>query len=83
MERPRKIKCYKEERETTRTLISEDGKALKINEPKLDFSVKDDERHNQIILDLAVIDVDVQSTYMCIMAKGKSVQLVLPVEVKP
>lgn len=54
MERPGKIKCYKEEKETTRTLISEDGKALRINEPKLDFSVKDDERHNQIILDLAV-----------------------------
>ncbi|KAM9198430.1 dynein axonemal assembly factor 11 isoform 1-T1 [Dugong dugon] len=74
-----------------RTLITEDGKALNVNEPKLDFSLKDDEKHNQIILDLAVyrymatslIDVDVQTTYVRVMVKGKPFQLVLPAEVQP
>ncbi|EPY77816.1 protein TILB-like protein [Camelus ferus] len=55
---------------------------------RLDFSVKDDEKRHQIVLDLAVyrymdtslIDVDVQPTYVRVMVKGK---LVLPAEVKP
>ncbi|KAF5915296.1 hypothetical protein HPG69_011761, partial [Diceros bicornis minor] len=46
---------------------------------RLDFSLKDDEKRNQIILDLAVyrymdtslIDVDVQPTYVRVMVKGK------------
>ncbi|XP_053414242.1 dynein axonemal assembly factor 11 isoform X2 [Nycticebus coucang] len=58
---------------------------------RLEFSLKDDEKHNQIILDLAVyrymdtslIDVDVQPTYVRVMVKGKPFQLVLPAEVKP
>nr|XP_012640873.1 protein tilB homolog isoform X1 [Microcebus murinus] len=74
-----------------RTLITEDGKVLNVNEPKLEFSLKDDEKRNQIILDLAVyrymdtslIDVDVQPTYVRVMVKGKPFQLVLPAEVKP
>ncbi|XP_055966343.1 dynein axonemal assembly factor 11 [Sorex fumeus] len=74
-----------------RTLITEDGKVLNVNEPKLDFSLNDDEKHHQIILDLAVyrymdtslIDVDVQPTYVRVMVKGKPFQLVLPAEVKP
>ncbi|XP_006735662.1 protein tilB homolog [Leptonychotes weddellii] len=57
----------------------------------LDFSLKDDEKRNQIILDLAVyrymdtslINVDVQPTYVRVMVKGKPFQLVLPAEVKP
>uniref|UniRef100_A0A8C0DNL3 Leucine-rich repeat-containing protein 6 n=1 Tax=Balaenoptera musculus TaxID=9771 RepID=A0A8C0DNL3_BALMU len=71
-----------------RVLISENGRALNVNEPKLDFSLRDDEKRNQIVLDLAVyrymdtslIDVDVQPTYVRVMVKGK---LVLPAEVKP
>ncbi|XP_032271871.1 protein tilB homolog isoform X3 [Phoca vitulina] len=74
-----------------RILITKDGKALNVNEPKLDFSLKDDEKRNQIILDLAVyrymdtslINVDVQPTYVRVMVKGKPFQLVLPAEVKP
>ncbi|XP_045416981.1 dynein axonemal assembly factor 11 isoform X2 [Lemur catta] len=74
-----------------RILITEDGKALNVNEPKLEFSLKDDEKRNQIILDLAVyrymdtslIDVDVQPTYVRVLVKGKPFQLVLPAEVKP
>ncbi|XP_011221212.1 protein tilB homolog isoform X3 [Ailuropoda melanoleuca] len=58
---------------------------------RLDFSLKDDEKHNQIILDLAVyrymdtslIDVDVQPNYVRVTVKGKPFQLVLPAEVKP
>ncbi|XP_006830906.1 PREDICTED: protein tilB homolog [Chrysochloris asiatica] len=74
-----------------RTLITEDGKALNVNDPKLDFCLKDDEKRNQLILDLAVyrymdtslIDVDVQPTYVRVTVKGKPFQLVLPAEVKP
>ncbi|XP_007938766.1 dynein axonemal assembly factor 11 [Orycteropus afer afer] len=74
-----------------RTLITEDGRALNVNEPKLDFSLKDDEKRKQIVLDLAVyrymdtslISVDVQPTYVRVMVKGKPFQLVLPAEVKP
>ncbi|XP_021039322.1 protein tilB homolog [Mus caroli] len=74
-----------------RTLITEDGKVLNVNEAKLDFSLKDDEKHNQIILDLAVyrymdtslIEVDVQPTYVRVMVKGKPFQLALSTEVQP
>ncbi|XP_042555905.1 dynein axonemal assembly factor 11 [Dipodomys spectabilis] len=74
-----------------RTLVTEDGKALNVNAPKLDFSLKDDVKRNQIILDLAVyrymdtslIEVDVQPTYVRVLVKGKPFQLVLPAEVKP
>ncbi|XP_044905739.1 dynein axonemal assembly factor 11 isoform X6 [Felis catus] len=74
-----------------RILITEDGKVLNVNDPKLDFSLEDDEKRHQIILDLAVyrymdtslIDVDVQPTYVRVMVKGKPFQLVLPAEVKP
>ncbi|XP_051827066.1 dynein axonemal assembly factor 11 isoform X2 [Antechinus flavipes] len=62
-----------------RTLITADGRVLNINDPKLDFSLKDDEENNQIVLDLAVyrfmdtslMDVNVQPTYVRIMVKGK------------
>ncbi|XP_041659800.1 protein tilB homolog isoform X2 [Cheilinus undulatus] len=74
-----------------RTLITADGRVLNTNEPKLDFSLTEDEDNNTIILDLAVyrhmdtslIDVDVQPTYARISVKGKIFQIVLPAEVKP
>ncbi|XP_029779772.1 protein tilB homolog isoform X1 [Suricata suricatta] len=86
-----KLSGKKKKVKPPRILITEDGKALNVNEPKLDFSLKEDEKHNQIILDLAVyrymdtslIDVDVQPTYVRVMVKGKPFQLVLPAEVKP
>ncbi|XP_014643437.1 PREDICTED: protein tilB homolog [Ceratotherium simum simum] len=86
-----KLSNKKKKVKPPRTLITEDGKPLNVNEPKLDFSLKDDEKRNQIILDLAVyrymdtslIDVDVQPTYVRVMVKGKPFQLVLPAEVKP
>ncbi|XP_056679052.1 dynein axonemal assembly factor 11 isoform X5 [Monodelphis domestica] len=81
----------KKHQKLPRTLITADGRVLNINEPKLDFSLKDDEKNNQIVLDLAVyrfmdtslIDVDVQPTYVRVMVKGKPFQIVLPAEVKP
>ncbi|OPJ88383.1 dynein axonemal assembly factor 11 [Patagioenas fasciata] len=74
-----------------RTLVTAEGKALNVNVPKLNFSLKDDEENNQLILDLAVyrhldsslLDVDVQPTYIRVLVKGKPFQLVLPEEVKP
>ncbi|KAK2822796.1 hypothetical protein Q5P01_022861 [Channa striata] len=74
-----------------RTLITADGRVLNVNEPKLDFSLAEDEENNRIVLDLAVfrhmdtslIDVDVQPTYARVNVKGKIFQMVLPAEVKP
>ncbi|KAJ7417359.1 protein tilB isoform X3 [Willisornis vidua] len=73
------------------TLVTAEGKVLNVNVPKLHFSLKDDEENNQIILELAVyrhldtslLDVDVQTTYIRVLVKGKPFQLVLPEEVKP
>uniref|UniRef100_A0A803XWU6 Leucine-rich repeat-containing protein 6 n=1 Tax=Meleagris gallopavo TaxID=9103 RepID=A0A803XWU6_MELGA len=72
-------------------LVTEEGKILNVNMPKLHFSLKDDEENNQLILDLAVyrhldtslLDIDVQPTYIRVLVKGKTFQLVLPEEVKP
>ncbi|XP_045717268.1 dynein axonemal assembly factor 11 [Phyllostomus hastatus] len=86
-----KLSDKKKKVKAPRTLITEDGRALNVNEPKLDFSLKEDEKRNQIILDLAVyrymdtslINVDVQPTYVRVMVKGKPFQLALPAEVSP
>ncbi|KAM9163714.1 dynein axonemal assembly factor 11 isoform 1-T1 [Pangshura tecta] len=85
------IRGQKMKEKPPRTLITAEGKVLNMNEPKLNFFLKDDEENNQFILDLAVyrhldsslIDVDVQPTYLRIMVKEKPFQLVLPAEVKP
>ncbi|XP_061653903.1 dynein axonemal assembly factor 11 isoform X10 [Phyllopteryx taeniolatus] len=74
-----------------RTLITADGRVLNVNEPKLDFSLTEDDNNSRIVLDLAVyrhmdtslMDVDVQPTYVKVSVKGKIFQLVLPAEVKP
>ncbi|XP_077471806.1 dynein axonemal assembly factor 11 isoform X2 [Stigmatopora argus] len=74
-----------------RTLITADGRVLNVNEPKLDFSLTEDDDSNRIVLDLAVyrhmdtslMDVDVQPTYVRVSVKGKTFQMVLPAEVKP
>ncbi|XP_061151229.1 dynein axonemal assembly factor 11 [Syngnathus typhle] len=81
-----------------KTLITADGRVLNVNEPKLDFSLTEDDNNKRIVLDLAVyrhmdtslMDVDVQPTYVKVTVKGKRqiptvqiFQLVLPAEVKP
>ncbi|NWH81376.1 TILB protein, partial [Piaya cayana] len=81
----------KKREKSLRALVTAEGKVLNVNVPKLDFSLKDDEENNQIILDLAVyryldtslLDIDIQPTYIRILVKGKPFQLVLPEEVKP
>nr|XP_013812275.1 PREDICTED: protein tilB homolog [Apteryx mantelli mantelli] len=90
MHASKQIKSKKKEK-PPRTLVTAEGKALNVNEPKLHFSLEDDEGNNQFILDLAVyrhldtslLDVDVQPTYIRVLVKGKPFQLVLPEEVKP
>ncbi|XP_054241265.1 dynein axonemal assembly factor 11-like [Indicator indicator] len=74
-----------------RPLVTAEGKVLNVNVPKLNFSLKDDEENNQIVLDLAVyrhldtslLEVDVQPSYIRVLVKGKPFQIVLPEEVKP
>ncbi|KGL75759.1 Protein tilB, partial [Tinamus guttatus] len=85
------IRESKKKEKPLRTLITTEGKALNVNEPKLHFTLEDDEENNQFVLDLAVyrhldtslLDVDVQPTYVRVRVKGKPFQLVLPEEVKP
>ncbi|XP_078254647.1 dynein axonemal assembly factor 11 isoform X3 [Rhinoraja longicauda] len=74
-----------------RTLITSEGRVFNVNEPKIDFTLTDNEENNQFILDLAVyrfldtslLDIDVQPTYVRVVVKGKVFQLVLQEEVKP
>ncbi|XP_038143599.1 protein tilB homolog isoform X2 [Cyprinodon tularosa] len=74
-----------------RTLITADGRVMNVNEPRLAFSLTEDEDANTVVLDLAVyrhmdtslLDVDVQPTYARVCVKGKIFQVVLPAEVKP
>ncbi|CAH7111150.1 Lrrc6 [Phodopus roborovskii] len=77
-----KLSGNKKKVKPPRTLVTADGKVLNVNEAKLDFTLKDDDKHNQIILDLAIyrymdtslIDVDVQPTYVRVMVKGKQTE---------
>ncbi|XP_053507266.1 dynein axonemal assembly factor 11-like isoform X3 [Ictalurus furcatus] len=77
-----------------RTLITSEGRVLNVNEPKLDFTLSENEEKNCVLLDLhiyrhldtSLLDVDVQTTYVRVTVKGKFLQvfqLVLPAEVKP
>uniref|UniRef100_A0A8C3T0K5 Leucine-rich repeat-containing protein 6 n=1 Tax=Chelydra serpentina TaxID=8475 RepID=A0A8C3T0K5_CHESE len=63
------IRGQKVKEKPPRTLITAEGNVLNMNEPK----------H----LDSSLIDVDVQPTYLRVMVKDKTFQLVLPAEVKP
>ncbi|MEE6463099.1 hypothetical protein FKM82_005776 [Ascaphus truei] len=57
MEEKRKAKgSIREEKEIKpqKTLITSEGRVLNVNEPKLDFSLVEDEENNQLILDLAI-----------------------------
>ncbi|XP_028918296.1 protein tilB homolog isoform X3 [Ornithorhynchus anatinus] len=74
----------KKKQKPPKTLITAEGRVLNINEPKLDFSLLDDEENNQLILDLAVyryldtslIDVDVQPTFIRVLVKGKVKEII-------
>ncbi|XP_028987185.1 dynein axonemal assembly factor 11 isoform X2 [Betta splendens] len=92
LEEKRKAKEKEEMKpKTPRTLITAEGRVMNVNEPKLEFSLTEDEENNAIVLDLAVyrhldtslIDVDVQPTYVRVQIKGKIFQIVLPAEVQP
>ncbi|XP_075406689.1 dynein axonemal assembly factor 11 isoform X2 [Tenrec ecaudatus] len=73
MEKQRRSQERRSEKEKEvkppRTLITQDGRALNVNEPKY--------------MDTSLIDVDVQPTYVRVTVKGKPFQLVLPAEVRP
>uniref|UniRef100_H3CK91 Leucine-rich repeat-containing protein 6 n=1 Tax=Tetraodon nigroviridis TaxID=99883 RepID=H3CK91_TETNG len=74
-----------------RTLVTAEGRVWNINEPKLEFTLTEDEDTNSVLLDLAIyrhmdtslMDVDVQPTFARVTVKGKIFQIVLPAEVKP
>ncbi|CAJ1072925.1 protein tilB homolog [Xyrichtys novacula] len=89
--RKAKEKVNEKKPKTPRTLITADGRVMNVNEPKLDFSLTEDEENNTVVLDLAVyrhmdtslMDVDVQPSYARVTVKGKIFQIVLPAEVRP
>ncbi|XP_078119861.1 dynein axonemal assembly factor 11 [Sander vitreus] len=93
LEEKKKAKEKEKEKKpkSPRTLITAEGRVMNVNEPKLDFSLTEDEENNTIVLDLGVyrhmdtslIGVDVQPTYARVTVKGKIFQMVLPAEVKP
>lgn len=74
-----------------RLLVNQDGRRMNVNEPKIDFELRDDEERGVFELDVAVFkhmdtslcDVDVQTDYVIVSIKGKVLQLVLTEEVLP
>ncbi|CAN9500388.1 unnamed protein product [Ophioblennius macclurei] len=86
-----KVKETEKNPKAPRKLITTDGCVLNVNEPKLDFSLTENDENNTIVLTLSVyrhmdtslIDVDIQPTYAKVLVKGKIFQVVLPAEVKP
>ncbi|XP_078605852.1 dynein axonemal assembly factor 11-like [Branchiostoma floridae x Branchiostoma japonicum] len=74
-----------------RNLFAEDGRPYNVNEAKVDFNLTENEDDNTLQLDVAVfrymdislMDVDVQPTYVRVTIKGKILQLHLPEEVRP
>ncbi|MEQ2287537.1 Protein tilB [Ameca splendens] len=81
LEEKRKANKKETEKKTKapRTLITADGRVMNVNEPRLAFSLTEDEENNAVVLDLAVyrhmdtslMDVDVQPTYARVNVKGK------------
>ncbi|KAL5016591.1 hypothetical protein ScPMuIL_006180 [Solemya velum] len=84
-------KSDKEEKKKPRAMFTADGRPYNINEPKLDFSLTDNEDINALVLDIAcyrhvdtaLVDVDVQTRYVRMVIKGKVFQLALDEEVQP
>ncbi|XP_023288496.1 protein tilB homolog, partial [Orussus abietinus] len=71
-------------------LFASDGRPYNINQPKVAFTLNDEDNRDNIILDVAVyryldtsyLDVDVQPRYVRVTIKGKVLQLTLPCEVQ-
>ncbi|XP_036367229.1 radial spoke head 10 homolog B-like isoform X2 [Octopus sinensis] len=74
-----------------RRLFNDEGRAFNMNEPKINFTLKDQNEENAYLLDMAcykfldpqLIDVDVQPLYVRATIKGKIFQLSLNEEVNP
>ncbi|KAM8838833.1 dynein axonemal assembly factor 11 [Synchiropus picturatus] len=80
LEETRKSNEKEEEKKPKRrTLITADGRVMNVNEPKLDFSLTEDDERGLVVLELQVfrhldtslLDVDVQPTYARVTVKGK------------
>ncbi|KAF5889441.1 protein tilB [Clarias magur] len=74
-----RVREPKKKDKPSKTLITSDGRVLNVNEPKLDFTLCEDEENSCVLLDLHVyrhldtslLDVDVQPTYVRVTVKGK------------
>lgn len=73
------------------TVLEREGKRLNLNQGKWPFLLDDSSDSREITLEVSVpkylsthnIDMDVQPTYIKIVAEGRTFQLTLPVEVCP
>ncbi|XP_021927882.1 protein tilB homolog isoform X3 [Zootermopsis nevadensis] len=71
-------------------LFNADGKPLNVNEAKIPFILTENDATNSLVLDIAVykyldtalLDVDIQPTYVKVLVKGKIFQIVFPEEIK-
>ncbi|XP_046662728.1 dynein axonemal assembly factor 11 [Homalodisca vitripennis] len=83
--------CEEEKKPTKRQVIlfKEDGRPNNVNEAKIPFSFEEDDERNCFVLtlgiykhlDSALLDVDVQPTYVTVRIKGKVFQITLSEEV--
>ncbi|KAK3923940.1 Protein tilB-like protein [Frankliniella fusca] len=72
-------------------LFRDDGQPLSVNEPRIPFSLTENNDNNSFVLDIGVyrhldtslIDADVQPKYVRVYIKGKVFQMVLPEAVHP
>ncbi|XP_060606624.1 dynein axonemal assembly factor 11-like, partial [Ruditapes philippinarum] len=89
-DRERKKEEAKNPPKPPRRLFNEEGRALNVNESKIDFKLTEDETGNNYLLDYqcykyletSLIDVDVQPSYVRIKTKGKIFQTGTDQEVK-
>ncbi|GFN77048.1 protein tilb homolog [Plakobranchus ocellatus] len=70
-----------------RKYFADDGRPFNVNEPKVDFSLTEDDQNVNLDvsvfkhMDTSMLDCDVQPLYVRVTLKGKILQLALPEEV--
>lgn len=81
----------KAEQKRSIKLFKDDGQPLSVNEPRIPFTLSENDTSNCLVLtievyrhlDTALIDANVEPTYVRVTIKGKVFQIVLPEAVHP
>ncbi|XP_052130905.1 dynein axonemal assembly factor 11 isoform X1 [Frankliniella occidentalis] len=90
-EKKRETGCEDNNPKRTIRLFRDDGQPLSINEPRIPFTLTEDNEHNSLVLNIEIyrhldtllIEADVQPKYVRVYIKGKVFQIVLPEDVHP